>query len=204
VNGRIAEGARGECGRSEGVRGCGQSNAHAAAQGRNRPDISRGARGGSKEQFVLHYMGIWGGEEPEMSTVLSGPGHSLAIQLCWGFSPVSPHQFPHTVPSPICPHPQILWQARTIGLRQPEAQAKQIRALRRHLCPQLRAPMHPLAPPTFPSCSLGNAPIHTATPAPTFIAIAMSSTSLPLPLAPGHHLATNPAHGAVTTRHRRV
>jgi len=186
------------------VQGCGQSNAHAAAQGRNRPDISRGPRGGSKEQFVLHYMGIWGGEEPETFTVLSGPGHSLAIQLCWGFSPVSPHQFPHTVPSPVCPYPQILWQARTIGLRQPEAQAKQIRALRCRLCPQPHAPMHPLAPPTFPLCSLSNVPIHTAVPAPTFIAITMSSTSPPPPLAPGHHPATNPACGAVKTRRRRV
>jgi len=189
---------------TEGVRGCGQSNAHAAAQGRNRPDILRGPRGGSKEQFVLHYMGIWGGVEPDMSTVLSGPGHSLAIQLCWGFSPVSPHQFPHTVPLPVRPYPQILWQARTIGLRQPEAQAKQIRALRCRLCPQPHTPMHPLAPPMFPLCSLSNAPIHTAAPAPTFIAISMSSTSLPLPLPLGHHLATNPARGAVTTCRWRV
>jgi len=204
VNGHIAEGAQGECGRSEGVRGCGQSNVHVAVQGRNRPDILGGPRGGSKEQFVLHYMGTWGGEELETFIVLSGPRHSLAIQLCWGFSPVSPHQFPHTVPLPVLPYPQILWQARTIGLRQPEAQAKQIWALRRRLCPQPRAPMHPLAPPTFPLCSLGNVPIHTAAPAPTFIAIAMSSMSLLPPLAPGHHLATNPARRAVTTRRWRV
>ena len=149
-------------------------------------------------------MGIWGGEEPETFTVLSGPRHSLAIQLCWGFSPVSPHQFPHTVPSPVHPYPQILWQARTTGLRQSEAQAKKIWALRHRLCPQLRAPMHPFAPPMFPSRSLGNAPIYTAAPAPTFIPIAMSSMSPPLPLAPGHHPATNPARGAITTRRQRV
>jgi len=58
--------------------------------------------------------------------------------------------------------------------------------------------------PALPSCSLNNAPIHTAAPAPTFIAIAMSSTLLLLSLAPGHHPATNPARGAVTTRHQRV
>ena len=78
----IAKGAQGEYGQSEGVQGCGQSNTHVAVQGQNRPDILRGPRGGSKEQFVLHYMGIWGGEELETSMVLSGPGHLLAIQLC--------------------------------------------------------------------------------------------------------------------------
>ena len=149
-------------------------------------------------------MGIWGGEEPETFTVLSGPGHSLAIQLCWGFSPVSPHQFPHTVPLPVHPYPQILWQARTTGLRQSESQAKKIRALHHRLCPQPCAPMHPLTPPMFPSRSLSNAPIYTAAPAPTFIPIAMSSM-LPLPpLAPGHHLATNLARRAVTMHRWRV
>ena len=73
--------------------------------------------------------------------------NTLAIQLCWGFSPVFPHQFPHTVPLPVRPYPQILWQARTIGLRQPEAQAKQIQVLCPCLCPQPRAPMHPLMLP---------------------------------------------------------
>jgi len=58
--------------------------------------------------------------------------------------------------------------------------------------------------PALPSCSLSNAPIHTAAPAPTFIAIAMSSALVLLSLAPGHHPVTNPARGAVTTRHQRV
>jgi len=68
-----------------------------------------------------------------MFRILSGPGHPLAVQLSWSFSPVSPYQFPHTVPSPVHPYPQILHQARTLGLRQPEAPVKKTRALRCHL-----------------------------------------------------------------------
>jgi len=61
VNGPMAEAARGERGRCEGMRGWAKSNAHAAAQGRNRSDVLRGPREGSKEWFLLHYMGAWGG-----------------------------------------------------------------------------------------------------------------------------------------------
>jgi len=49
MNGQVAEGARCECRRSEGVQRCAQSNAHAAVQGRKRADVFRGPREGSKE-----------------------------------------------------------------------------------------------------------------------------------------------------------
>jgi len=133
-----------------------------------------------------------------MFRVLSDPGHSLAIQLFWGFSPISPYQFPHTVPSPIHPYPQIPWWARTSSLRQPEAPAKQIPVPCCLLCPQPCTPVHPLIPPVLPLHSLGHVPIHTAMAAPTSVTIAMP---LPFPLqllAPIYHPATHLAHRATT------
>ena len=138
----------------------------------------------------MHYMGIEGGEEPETFRVLSDPGHSLATELFWGFSPVSPHKFPYTVPSPVCSHSKTQWGARNPGLRQPAAPAKPIPALHHCLCPQPHTPVHPLAPPALPSRSLGNAPIHTTATAPTSITI-ITPLQWPLqPLALEHHPAT--------------
>ena len=147
---------------------------------------------------MLHYVGIWGGKEPETFRVLSDPGCSLAIQLFRGFSTISPHQFPHTVPLLVRSYLQIPWQARIPGLRQPEAPAKQIPVPHRLLCPQLCTPVHPLALPTLPLCSLGHVPIHTATAAPTSIAITTPLPLPPQPLAPVHHPPTHPACRAIT------
>ena len=88
------------------------------------------------------------------------------------------------------------------GLREPEAPAMQIQVLHCCLCPQPRTPLHPLAPPAFPLCSLSHGPIHIAVAAPTTIAITMPLLSLPQPLALRHHPATYPAHAA-TTMHRQ-
>ena len=148
-------------------------------------------------------MGIWRGEEPETFRVLSDPRHSLATQLFWGFSPVSPHKSPYTVPSPVHSHPQIQWQARSPGLGQLEAPAKQILALCCCLCPQLHTLVHPLTLPALPSCSLCNVPTHTAAATPTPIAITMLSLLLLWPLTPGHHPATHPACRVATMRRWR-
>ena len=50
---------------------------------------------------------------------------------------------------------------------------------------RLPTPLHPFALPAPPLHSLGNVPIYTAMPTPTFIPIAMSSMLPPPPLAPG-------------------
>ena len=72
--------------------------------------------------------------------------------------------------------------------------SEQISALCCHLCPQLYKPPHPIAPLVLASHSLGNALVHTAVAAPTFIAIA-APPPLPLPPPPqGQHAATHPAH----------
>ena len=145
-------------------------------------------------------MGSLGGEGPEMFRVLSDPWCHWKSNSLSGF--LTP-KFPHTVPSPVRSYPQIPWQARTLGLRQPEAPAKQIPAPRCRLCPQPCPPVHPPTPPALPLRSLGHGPIHTAAATPTSVAI---TTPLLLPLqllSPEHYQATHPAHGAAATHRRR-
>ena len=164
---------------------------------------SGGLGGVPKSSLHCSTWEVWGEKGRKRLGCCQTPGVTGNLTLFRGFSPVSPPKFPHTVPSPVRSYPQIPWQARTLGLRQPEAPAKQIPAPRCRLCPQPHTPVHPPAPPTLPSRSLGHGPIHTAVATPTSVAV---TTPLPLPpqlLSPEHYRATHPARGAAATHRRR-
>jgi len=193
-------------GNAGGARGCKSvcSQTHRQqCEGRTGRTSSGGLGGVPKSSLHCSTWEVWGEKGRKRLGCCQTPGVTGNLTLFWGFSPVSPPKFPYTVPSPIRSYPQIPWQSRTLGLRQPEAPVKQILALCCHLCPQPCTPVHPPAPPTLPSCSLGHGPIHTTMATPTSVAI---TTPLPLPLqplSPEHYRATHPAHGAIAMYHRR-
>jgi len=166
-------------------------------------DIFRGPRGVPKSSLHCSTWEVWGEKGQKRLGCCQTPGVTGNLTLFWGFSLVSPPKFPHTVPSPVHSYPQIPWQARTLGLRQPEAPAKQIPVPHCHLCPQPCTPVHPPALPALPLCSLGHGPIHTATATPTSVTITIPLLLLPQPLSPEHHWATHPAHRATATHRQR-